>query len=48
VPHLWRRVSALGIAQIVSWGSLFHTIAVLVAAMRADTGVGDAATADRP
>jgi len=41
MPHLWRRVSALGIAQIVSWGTLFYTIAVLGAAMRADTGVGE-------
>lgn len=41
VPHLWRRVSALGIAQIVSWGTLFYTIAVLGAAMRTDTGVGE-------
>ncbi len=41
VPHLWRRVCALGVAQIVSWGTLFYTIAVLGAAMRADTGVGE-------
>ena len=41
VARLWRRTSALGIAQIVSWGTLFYTIAVLGAAMRADTGVGD-------
>ncbi len=41
MPHLWRRVSALGIAQIVSWGTLFYTIAVLGSAMRADTGVGE-------
>ncbi|MFO1314466.1 MAG: MFS transporter [Burkholderiales bacterium] len=41
IGHLWRRVCALGVAQIVSWGTLFYTIAVLGAAMRADTGVGD-------
>ncbi len=41
VARLWRRTSALGIAQIVSWGTLFYTIAVLGAAMRADTGVGE-------
>jgi MFS family permease len=41
VPFLWRRVCALGIAQIVSWGTLFYTIAVLGTPMRADTGVGD-------
>ncbi len=38
---LWRRVCALGVAQIVSWGTLFYTIAVLGAAMRAELGVGD-------
>lgn len=41
VGYLWRRVCALGVAQIVSWGTLFYTIAVLGAAMRADTGVGE-------
>ena len=35
------RVSALGVAQIVSWGTLFYTIAVLGAAMRQDLGVSD-------
>jgi predicted MFS family arabinose efflux permease len=40
-PHLWRTVVALGIAQIVSWGTLFYTIAVLGAAMRQDLGVSD-------
>lgn len=41
VPYLWRRVCALGVAQIVSWGTLFYTIAVLGTPMRAATGVGD-------
>ena len=41
-PHLGARVAALGVAQIVSWGTLFYTIAVLGAAMRADLGVSDA------
>ena len=41
IGYLWRRVCALGVAQIVSWGTLFYTIAVLGGAMRADTGVGD-------
>ncbi|MEO8304934.1 MAG: MFS transporter [Betaproteobacteria bacterium] len=36
-PRLWRAVSALGVAQIISWGTLFYTIAVLGASMRADT-----------
>ena len=40
--HLGARVVALGVAQIVSWGTLFYTIAVLGAGMRADTGVSDA------
>ena len=40
-PHLGARIAALGIAQIVSWGTLFYTIAVLGAAMRADLGVSD-------
>lgn len=41
VPLLWRRTCALGVAQIVSWGTLFYTIAVLGQAMRADTGVSN-------
>ena len=41
IAFLWRRVCALGVAQIVSWGTLFYTIAVLGAAMRAETGVGE-------
>ena len=39
--HLGARVTALGIAQVVSWGTLFYAIAVLGAAMRADLGVSD-------
>lgn len=41
VPLLWRRVCVLGVAQIVSWGTLFYTIAVLGQAMRTATGVSD-------
>jgi MFS family permease len=41
VPFLWRRVCALGVAQIVSWGTLFYTIAVLGTAMRTATGTGE-------
>jgi predicted MFS family arabinose efflux permease len=41
VAFLWRRTCALGVAQIVSWGTLFYTIAVLGAAMRVDTGVSE-------
>ena len=40
-PHLGARVTALGIAQVVSWGTLFYAIAVLGATMRADLGVSD-------
>ena len=39
--HLGARVAALGVAQIVSWGTLFYAIAVLGAAMRAELGVSD-------
>jgi MFS family permease len=34
-------ISALGIAQIVSWGSLFYAIGVLGPAMRRDLGVSE-------
>ncbi|MEP7067698.1 MAG: MFS transporter [Usitatibacter sp.] len=34
-------VSALGIAQIISWGSLFYAIGVLGPAMRAELGVSE-------
>jgi len=40
-PRLWRAVSALGVAQVISWGSLFYTIAVLGGAMRRDLGISD-------
>jgi hypothetical protein len=40
-PHLARTVCALGVAQIISWGSLFYTIAVLGGAMRRDLGASD-------
>ncbi len=38
-PSLAVTVSALGIAQIISWGTLFYTIAVLGRAMREAVGV---------
>ncbi len=41
VPSLWRTVCALGVAQIISWGSLFYTIAVLGTAMRRELGLSD-------
>ena len=40
-PRLWRTVSALGVAQIISWGTLFYTIAVLGGAMRRELGLSD-------
>ena len=40
-PSLPRVVTALGIAQIVSWGTLFYTIAVLGPPMRVELGVGE-------
>jgi MFS family permease len=39
--RLWRAVSALGVAQIVSWGTLFYAIGVLGAPMRVALGVDD-------
>ena len=36
-------VPVLGIAQIISWGSLYYPIAVLGAAIRDDLGIGDIA-----
>jgi len=42
-PRLGRTVCALGVAQIISWGSLFYTIAVLGSAMRRDLGISDVA-----
>src|SRR3954470_21854294 len=36
-----RMVAALGVAQIVSWGTLFYAIGVLGPAMRKELGVSD-------
>src|SRR5579862_7501614 len=38
-PTAWRLVPALGLTQIISWGSLYYSIAVLGASMRAELGV---------
>lgn len=38
-PRLMATVSALGITQIISWGSFYYTIAVLGEPMRRDLGV---------
>jgi MFS family permease len=40
---VWRLVPALGITQIVSWGTLYYSIAVLGASMRAELGVSSPA-----
>ena len=37
--RLTRLIPALGIAQIISWGTLFYTIAVLGEAMRGELGI---------
>lgn len=41
MPSLAPLISALGIAQIISWGSLFYAIGVLGPAMRAEIGVSE-------
>jgi len=41
MPSLTPLVSALGIAQIISWGSLFYAIGVLGPPMRGDLGVSE-------
>jgi MFS family permease len=38
---LWRIVPALGIAQIIAWGSLYYSIAVLAAPMRTDLALSE-------
>ena len=41
--RLWRLVPALGVAQIVSWGTLYYSIAVLGASMREDLHISQSA-----
>jgi hypothetical protein len=41
MPSLAPLITALGIAQIISWGSLFYAIGVLGPAMRAEIGVSE-------
>jgi len=41
--NLWVGVCGLGVAQIVSWGTLFYAIGVLGAPMRDALGIGDVA-----
>jgi len=40
-PRLIATTCALGVAQIVSWGTLFYSIGVLAAPIRAELDVGD-------
>src|SRR5258706_9422655 len=42
-PTVWRLVPALGITQIISWGTLYYSIAVLGASMRTDLGLSSTA-----
>ena len=35
----WRLIPALGLTQIISWGTLYYSIAVLGASLRADLGI---------
>src|SRR6476469_10356266 len=39
---VWRLVPALGLTQIVSWGTLYYSIAVLGASMREELGISAA------
>jgi hypothetical protein len=38
---LWRTVSLLGVAQIISWGTLYYTLTVLAAPIRQELGFSD-------
>lgn len=38
---LWRTISLLGIAQIVSWGTLYYTLTVLAQPIREELGFND-------
>ena len=38
---LWRTVSWLGLAQIVSWGSLYYSLTVLAKPIRAELGFSE-------
>lgn len=40
-PPLWRTVSLLGIAQIISWGTLYYTLTVLAAPIREELRCSD-------
>lgn len=40
-PPLWRTVSLLGVAQIISWGSLYYSLTVLAAPIRQELGFTD-------
>lgn len=38
---LWRTVSLLGVAQIISWGTLYYTLTVVAAPIREELGFND-------
>jgi predicted MFS family arabinose efflux permease len=38
---LWQTVSLLGVAQIISWGTLYYTLTVLAAPIRQELGFND-------
>jgi len=38
---LWRTIALLGIAQIISWGSLYYALTVLAAPIRQELGFND-------
>jgi predicted MFS family arabinose efflux permease len=40
-PPLWKIVSLLGIAQIISWGSLYYALTVLAGPIRQELGFND-------
>ena len=40
---VWRLVPALGVTQIISWGTLYYSIAVLGASIREELGISSAA-----
>jgi predicted MFS family arabinose efflux permease len=41
IAPLWRTVSLLGVAQIISWGSLYYTLTVLAAPIREELRFND-------
>ncbi len=42
-PGAWRVVAALGVTQVVSWGTLYYAFAVVMAAVQRDLGISSSA-----